>query len=139
MVGFMGNYLLPLRAGEIMRVVSIGQTQNIRKSSTLGSIVLERVLDGITHGGVQAPFDNLPIMGSEEVWEAPVNDDGYPHDAAEVRRAAWGDMTAGVMPVYSEWYWDFFKGNGKGEPDVRRMFNFFIRRPATVSTNSLTG
>src|SRR5262249_45331567 len=62
------------------------------------------------------------------VWEAPVNDDGYPHDAAEVRRAAWGDMTAGVMPVYFEWYWDFFKGNGKGEPDVRRMFDFFYTK-----------
>lgn len=48
MVGFMGNYLLPLRAGELMRAVSIGQTQNISKSSALGSIVLERVLDGIT-------------------------------------------------------------------------------------------
>jgi len=31
-----------------MRAVSIGQTQNISKSSALGSIVLERLLDGIT-------------------------------------------------------------------------------------------
>jgi Domain of unknown function (DUF5060)/Putative collagen-binding domain of a collagenase len=81
------------------------------------------------HGGVQPPFDNLPIMGSEEVWEAPVkNDDGYPQNAAEVRRAAWGAMMAGVMPVYSEWYWDFFMGNGKGEAEVRRMFDFFYSR-----------
>jgi uncharacterized protein (TIRG00374 family) len=48
MVGFMGNYLLPFHAGEVMRAVSIGQTQNISKSSALGSIVLERLLDGIT-------------------------------------------------------------------------------------------
>jgi glycosyltransferase 2 family protein len=47
LIGFMGNYLLPLRAGEIMRAVSIGQTQDISKSAALGSIVLERVFDGV--------------------------------------------------------------------------------------------
>jgi hypothetical protein len=34
-------------------------------------------------------------------------------------------MMAGVMPVYSEWYWNFFMGDGKGEAEVRRMFDFF--------------
>jgi uncharacterized protein (TIRG00374 family) len=47
LIGFMGNYLLPFRAGEIMRAVSIGQTQQISKSAALGSIVLERVFDGV--------------------------------------------------------------------------------------------
>jgi uncharacterized protein (TIRG00374 family) len=47
LIGFMGNYLLPFRAGEIMRAVSIGQTQEISKSAALGSIVLERVFDGV--------------------------------------------------------------------------------------------
>jgi glycosyltransferase 2 family protein len=47
LIGFMGNYLLPFRAGEIMRAVSIGKTQAISKSAALGSIVLERVFDGV--------------------------------------------------------------------------------------------
>jgi glycosyltransferase 2 family protein len=47
LIGFMGNYLLPFRAGEIMRAVSIGKTQDISKSAALGSIVLERVFDGV--------------------------------------------------------------------------------------------
>jgi glycosyltransferase 2 family protein len=47
LIGFMGNYLLPFRAGEVMRAVSIGQTQNISKAAALGSIVLERVFDGV--------------------------------------------------------------------------------------------
>src|SRR5918993_423563 len=46
-IGFMGNYLLPFRAGEVMRAVSIGQSQGISKSAALGSIVLERVFDGV--------------------------------------------------------------------------------------------
>lgn len=48
LIGFMGNYLLPLHGGEFIRAVSIGQTQRISKSSALGTIVLERFLDGIT-------------------------------------------------------------------------------------------
>jgi len=47
LIGFMGNYLLPFRAGEVMRAVSIGQNQNISKAAALGSIVLERVFDGV--------------------------------------------------------------------------------------------
>jgi glycosyltransferase 2 family protein len=47
LIGFMGNYLLPFRAGEIMRAVSIGKTQAISKSAAFGSIVLERVFDGV--------------------------------------------------------------------------------------------
>jgi uncharacterized protein (TIRG00374 family) len=46
-IGFMGNYLLPFRAGEIMRAISIGKTQEISKSAALGSIVLERAFDGV--------------------------------------------------------------------------------------------
>lgn len=47
LIGFMGNYLLPFRAGEVMRAVSVGQTQNISKAGALGSIVLERGFDGL--------------------------------------------------------------------------------------------
>ena len=47
LIGFMGNYLLPFRAGEVMRAVSVGQTQNVSKAAALGSIVLERAFDGI--------------------------------------------------------------------------------------------
>jgi hypothetical protein len=47
-IGFMGNYLLPLHGGELVRAISIGQTQKISKLSALGSIVVERFLDGIT-------------------------------------------------------------------------------------------
>ena len=70
MVGFMGNYLLPLRAGEIMRAVSIGQTQNISKSSALGSIVLERVLDGITLSLI--PFLLIAVLDLP-LWVMRVN------------------------------------------------------------------
>jgi Domain of unknown function (DUF5060)/Putative collagen-binding domain of a collagenase len=76
------------------------------------------------HGGIQEPFDNLPIMGSEDVWENPQGSDRHPRNAEEIRRGVWGMMLAGVLPVYSEWYWTFSRGNGAGEPEVRRMFDF---------------
>jgi len=46
-IGFMGNYVFPFRAGEVMRAVSIGQNQNISKAAAFGSIVLERIFDGL--------------------------------------------------------------------------------------------
>jgi glycosyltransferase 2 family protein len=47
LIGFMGNNLLPFRAGELLRGVSIGQSQNISKGAALGSIILERAFDGV--------------------------------------------------------------------------------------------
>jgi hypothetical protein len=80
------------------------------------------------NGGIQVPFDNLPIMGSEDIWEDPAGSNGQPRNAEEVRRGAWGIMMAGVLPVYSEWTWTFLKGEGSGEPEVRRMFSFFYSK-----------
>jgi hypothetical protein len=80
------------------------------------------------HGGIQAPFENLPIMASEDIWEDPAGSFGQPRNAEEVRRGAWGIMMAGVLPVYSEWFWTFLNGNGSGEPEVRRMFGFFYSK-----------
>jgi glycosyltransferase 2 family protein len=54
MIGFMANYLLPLRAGEVIRAVSIGQGQSLSKAAALGSLVVERLLDGITLASI--PF-----------------------------------------------------------------------------------
>jgi hypothetical protein len=80
------------------------------------------------HGGVQAPFEDLPIIASEDIWEDPGGSHGLPRNAAEVRRGAWGIMMAGVLPVYSEWFWTFLMGKGSGEPEVRRMFDFFYAK-----------
>jgi hypothetical protein len=76
------------------------------------------------HGGVDAPFDTLPIIGSEDIWEAAPTY-GYPQTAREVRHAAWGSHFAGIMPLYSEWH-RFTATPGKlpGEAEVIRMFDF---------------
>jgi len=70
MFGFMGNYLLPLRAGELVRAVSIGQTQTISKASALGSIVLERVLDGMTLSLI--PFLLIAVLDLP-LWVMQIN------------------------------------------------------------------
>jgi len=60
MIGFMGNFLFPFRAGEIMRAVSIGQNEKISTASAFGSIVLERVFDGMVLS--LTPFVLLPVL-----------------------------------------------------------------------------
>lgn len=47
-VGFMANNILPLRAGELVRSVVIGRQYDVRKSSALATIAVERIFDGLT-------------------------------------------------------------------------------------------
>lgn len=46
-IGFMANNLLPLRVGELIRAYVNGKKENISKSSSLATIVVERVFDGL--------------------------------------------------------------------------------------------
>lgn len=48
MIGFMGNNLLPARAGEFMRAYVIGKTQRVSASASLATVVVERLFDGLT-------------------------------------------------------------------------------------------
>lgn len=47
-IGFMANNVLPLRAGEIVRSVVVGREFQVRKTSALATIAVERIFDGIT-------------------------------------------------------------------------------------------
>jgi uncharacterized protein (TIRG00374 family) len=47
-IGYMVNDLLPFRIGELARAYILGETEQISKASTLVTIVLERVFDGVT-------------------------------------------------------------------------------------------
>ena len=46
-IGFMANNVLPLRLGELIRAYVNGKKENISKSSSLATIILERVFDGL--------------------------------------------------------------------------------------------
>jgi len=46
-IGFMANNLLPLRAGELIRAYVNGKKENISKSSSFATIIVERVFDGL--------------------------------------------------------------------------------------------
>ena len=48
MIGHMGNNVFPMRMGEFMRCYVLGYQENISKSRVLGSILFERVIDGLT-------------------------------------------------------------------------------------------
>jgi uncharacterized protein (TIRG00374 family) len=46
-IGYMANNLLPARLGEFIRAYIMGKKEGISKSSTLATIVLERIFDGL--------------------------------------------------------------------------------------------
>ncbi len=45
-IGFFGNSIFPMRAGEFIRSYTIGTKEKISKSSSLATIAVERVMDG---------------------------------------------------------------------------------------------
>ncbi len=45
MIGFMANNILPVRLGEIVRAYAIGKMENISRSSSFATVIIERVLD----------------------------------------------------------------------------------------------
>lgn len=47
-VGYMANNVLPLRTGELVRSVVVRQKFGVRKTSTLATIAIERLFDGLT-------------------------------------------------------------------------------------------
>jgi len=46
LIGFGGNCVLPVRLGELIRGIYLGKRENMSISSALGTIVVERLLDG---------------------------------------------------------------------------------------------
>lgn len=48
MIGFMANNVLPARLGEFVRAYSLGTKENISKSASFATIVVERLFDGFS-------------------------------------------------------------------------------------------
>jgi hypothetical protein len=47
-IGYMANNVLPLRMGDIYRAYVLGKKENISKSASLATIVVERIFDGLS-------------------------------------------------------------------------------------------
>jgi len=48
MIGFMANNVLPLRAGEALRIYQLGAQEKISRSGILATLFVERIFDGLT-------------------------------------------------------------------------------------------
>ena len=71
MIGYMGNNLLPLRAGEVLRVYVVTR-RGQRFWTTVTTLVVERALDGLAVGIVLAFVFFLIPTPREVAWAAEV-------------------------------------------------------------------
>ncbi|HRE29544.1 MAG TPA: lysylphosphatidylglycerol synthase transmembrane domain-containing protein, partial [Anaerolineales bacterium] len=46
-IGYMGNNILPARAGEVLRAFVLRKQQGVPVSASLATIVVERIFDGV--------------------------------------------------------------------------------------------
>jgi uncharacterized protein (TIRG00374 family) len=70
-IGYMGNNLLPLRAGEVLRVYVVAR-RGQRFWTTVTTLVVERALDGLAVGTVLAFVFFLVPTPREVAWAAEV-------------------------------------------------------------------
>jgi uncharacterized protein (TIRG00374 family) len=47
-IGYMANNVLPVRMGEVVRAYVLGRREGVRKTAALATIVVERIMDGLT-------------------------------------------------------------------------------------------
>lgn len=81
-VGFMTNFLFPGRAGELVRAYLLGRKEDVSKSAVFGTIVVERLFDGLAIFTFLAPAPFLLPAGQYEAlgrlkWAAPIMLAGY--------------------------------------------------------------
>ena len=67
MIGFMANNVLPARLGEFVRAYTLGEKEQVSKSLGFATIMLERLLDGLTLLGFLLVLSRLVRMTSDEV------------------------------------------------------------------------
>ena len=71
-VGYMMNSILPARAGEVYRAFFLNKLEKISKSSVFGTIVLERVFDGLSIGICIIYVLLINIIQEELVYRAGI-------------------------------------------------------------------
>lgn len=74
-IGYMANNLLPLRAGEFIRAVLVGERYGISKSAVFATIAVERVLDVLSLSAfvlLLALFMEMPQMVRQSIFVAEI-------------------------------------------------------------------
>ena len=67
-VGYMANDILPLRAGEAVRVYMLWQKERISPGATFATILVERIFDGLALTGFLVAGGLLVRLGDSLLW-----------------------------------------------------------------------
>jgi len=64
-IGYFGNNVYPARAGEVFRAIALRATEEVSISTSLATIIIERVFDGLVM--LLFVFFALPFVGTEHI------------------------------------------------------------------------
>ena len=67
-VGYMANNILPARAGELVRAIFVGGKESMSKASVLGTVLIERVFDGLVIVGILMFCSLISKGGNWTTW-----------------------------------------------------------------------
>lgn len=67
-IGHLGNSLLPLRGGDLLRAFVLHRREGVSRAATLGTLVVEHILDGMMLVGLLLIFVSTANTG-ERLWQ----------------------------------------------------------------------
>jgi uncharacterized protein (TIRG00374 family) len=67
-IGHLGNSVLPLRGGDLLRAVVLHRREGVSRAATLGTLVVEHILDGMMLVGLLLVFV-FSANTSERLWQ----------------------------------------------------------------------
>ena len=100
LIGFLGNNILPAHLGEVVRAMVLGRMENLSKSATMATVVLERVYDGLT-----VLFMLLVVLLFVDLPSGQV--EGSLITTASLRTAGWLGLAlfAGLLAILQAFRW----------------------------------
>lgn len=105
-IGYMANNLLPLRTGELVRAYVLGERHQVSKVSTVGTIAVERVFDGVVlvsflliAGAILGLSEELEVLAAVMTAAFALLLPLFVYVASSPERARrWTERLAGLLP-----------------------------------------
>ena len=124
-IGYLANNVLPARLGELVRSHALGEGEGLSRTTVLGTIVVERILDTLIVVGLAAPGGGRARRGRGAVDRGPARGGLRRRAAGRADRRDPEPPAARRRPR---------RGRGRAVPASRRPRAAPARRPARSST-----
>lgn len=119
-IGYMANNVLPARIGEVVRAYVLAKREDVRKTSTLATILVERIFDGLVMVGFVAAALLFVIFFDKDILST-----GEGHKFGSLVKDYSPFISAGAVAFLA--FLTFFIGIASSRSRMERLVGFGLR------------